>query len=248
MSTETEKKKGRSFSLTDGELDRIEKRTAAQGFPDRNAYLLALLEADEALDLAPQIDQSRNRVLRLSTGTELLTGLCAHTLPDEVDAFRVAIDFIGIPERRLFSELIRLVIDYASDDGEFSRDFDPYIASTQAPHIAKACARARARDTLGDYSHPAKNRAHFCDLLRLIADHAGLDTPKPTKDLGPVLSYAEYLMKAARDLPCLPLTYAQSDTPLRLAAEDRTAATSDDIDAARAEAQRRKAKPKAPRK
>lgn len=66
METQTGKKKGRSFSLTDKELSRIEKRSTVHGFADRNEYLLALLEADERLELEAKLDENRRRVLRPS--------------------------------------------------------------------------------------------------------------------------------------------------------------------------------------
>lgn len=70
MNNDTGKKKGRSFSLTDQELSRIENRTRMQGYSDRNEYLLALVDADEAADLRPVIDGNRQRVLRFAPGAE----------------------------------------------------------------------------------------------------------------------------------------------------------------------------------
>jgi len=59
------KKKSVSFSLSDEELQAFLERASAHGFSDRNDYVLALLEADLALRLAPVFDpKDRRLVLR----------------------------------------------------------------------------------------------------------------------------------------------------------------------------------------
>lgn len=47
-----EKKKGRSVSLTDAELSRFEAQARAHGFPNKNEYLLALLDMDARGEVA----------------------------------------------------------------------------------------------------------------------------------------------------------------------------------------------------
>jgi len=59
------KKKSVSFSLSNEELQSFLERANAHGFNDRNDYVLALLEADLALRLAPVFDpKDRRLVLR----------------------------------------------------------------------------------------------------------------------------------------------------------------------------------------
>jgi len=59
------KKKSVSFSLSNEELQSFLERASAHGFGDRNDYVLALLEADLALRLAPVFDpKDRRLVLR----------------------------------------------------------------------------------------------------------------------------------------------------------------------------------------
>jgi len=64
------KKKSVSFSLSDEELQALLERVEAHGFSDRNDYVLALLEADLALRLAPVFDP-KDRRLVLRTGGKL---------------------------------------------------------------------------------------------------------------------------------------------------------------------------------
>lgn len=65
------KKKARSFSLTDHEFEQLLSRMAHHGFEDRNLYLLALIEADEALDLEVALDETKRKVLRANSGLKL---------------------------------------------------------------------------------------------------------------------------------------------------------------------------------
>jgi len=63
--TQKGKKKSVSFSLSNEELQSFLERANAHGFSDRNDYVLALLEADLALRLAPVFDpKDRQLVLR----------------------------------------------------------------------------------------------------------------------------------------------------------------------------------------
>jgi|GEM_PF-1036661 len=57
------KKKSVSFSLSDEELQGFLERANAHGFSDRNDYVLALLEADLALRLAPVFDRKDRRLV-----------------------------------------------------------------------------------------------------------------------------------------------------------------------------------------
>lgn len=65
--SDDEKKKGRSFSLSDKELGEIEARVKHYGFRDRNEYLLALHEAAFTLGLEPAWHERERwkKVLRL---------------------------------------------------------------------------------------------------------------------------------------------------------------------------------------
>ena len=65
------KKKARSFSLTDQEFEQLLSRMAHHGFDDRNLYLLALIEADEAMQLEAALDPSKRKVLRSNTELRL---------------------------------------------------------------------------------------------------------------------------------------------------------------------------------
>jgi len=62
------KKKSVSFSLSSEELQSFLERASAHGFSDRNDYLLALLEADLALRLAPVFDPADRRLVLRSGG------------------------------------------------------------------------------------------------------------------------------------------------------------------------------------
>lgn len=65
------KKKARSFSLTDEEFDQLLARMKHHGFDDRNLYLLALIEADEALQMEVTLDAAKQKVLRSEQGLRL---------------------------------------------------------------------------------------------------------------------------------------------------------------------------------
>jgi len=68
MSTKvTDKKKARTFSMTDAEWGKFCARLAYHGFSDRTEYLLALLAYDSAQDLMKDIEpSSRREYLKLS--------------------------------------------------------------------------------------------------------------------------------------------------------------------------------------
>jgi hypothetical protein len=55
------KKKARSFSLDDEEWQTVLETCTRFGFEDRNAYLMALIEAAEILKFRPQLDQETHR-------------------------------------------------------------------------------------------------------------------------------------------------------------------------------------------
>jgi hypothetical protein len=62
------KKKTVSFSLTDEEKNEVMAGTASHGLSDRNEYLLALMEADRALGLAPVFDVAARRIVLRPNG------------------------------------------------------------------------------------------------------------------------------------------------------------------------------------
>lgn len=62
------KKKTVSFSLTDEERGEVMAGTTSHGLHDRNEYLLALMEADRALGLAPVFDVTARRIVLRPNG------------------------------------------------------------------------------------------------------------------------------------------------------------------------------------
>ena len=58
------KKKARSLSLTDDEWAAFLGRVDHHRFRDRNEYLMALVEADNALHMRVALDEENQRVLR----------------------------------------------------------------------------------------------------------------------------------------------------------------------------------------
>jgi hypothetical protein len=60
----SDKKASRSFSMNAAEYAQFEANATRHGFKDRNEYLLALMEADEFLQLKPAFDTENRRVLR----------------------------------------------------------------------------------------------------------------------------------------------------------------------------------------
>lgn len=195
--------------LSDKLIDGAKKRSADTHKGKLSAYIQDLIERDLAgIREADALSK------------DVLTSLCRQLRPELLGDFEAAIAKVEISEARLLAELIHLVVDYAEAGGEFHGDRDPFIGSTQIPNIAKACARARARDSLSDdLSTIRRHRGDFAELLRRIADHAGLDKPDPTKDLGDLIFEAERLFKAVRDLPAAP--YPVVDEGLdKIAAED----------------------------
>lgn len=57
------KKISRSFSLSDEEFADVLGRAKSHDFADRNEYLLALVEADKALHLAPVFDPTLRKIV-----------------------------------------------------------------------------------------------------------------------------------------------------------------------------------------
>lgn len=213
MSDKTEPKAvSRSVTLREDFWDRVDAHAKATT-GDRSTYIRGLIERDLS-----------GAVVSNPTAPDILSALCEQLRPDLHEEFHEAVEAIGIKEPRLLAELIHLVVDYVKNGGDFRGDFDPFIGSTQIPNISKACARGRSRDANADErTPPVRAREEFCDLLRRLADHAALDKPAPGKDLSPLLSDAEKLMKAARDLPSLSnVQYVQFDTPEQAVAEPQS--------------------------
>lgn len=72
------KRRSRTFSLTNEEMASLLEGAARHGYGDRNEYLLALVEADIGIPLAPALDGHR-KVLRPAKSSELAKALAKLT-------------------------------------------------------------------------------------------------------------------------------------------------------------------------
>lgn len=69
------KRKAKTFSLTDEEMQVILSRVRHHHFKDRNEYVLALVEVDQHLAMEVELDAAKQKVLRPSSHPELSRAL-----------------------------------------------------------------------------------------------------------------------------------------------------------------------------